>query len=281
MAYWIFQANPQKYRILEALAEQDELTWLVNQHAGEIRQGDSVLIWKAGDASGVYAVGEILSDPAVMEDNDPLWADDASAEGTAPRPRVRIHLTHRLIDGPILRSALLEDPLLNNLSILRFAHGTNFPVAEEEWNRILAVANLTPRDNIRQDPEHRLDVAEIHLRQAIARNLAQIEPELTPYFDDRFEEYPVPGGRIDLLCKDAAGRPVIIELKRHHWNTDKAIGQIARYMGWARERLSNGEHVRGILLILDDGTQDQRLDSAKAAVPGLEVRHYSITFRIA
>ena len=121
-----------------------------------------------------------------------------------------------------------------------------------------------------------LDVAEIHLRQALAKNLNQIEVGLTPFFEERVEEYPVPNGRIDLLCKDQEGVPVVVELKRHQWDTHKSVGQIAGYMGWAKQTLAGGGLVRGILLVLDQGDIAARIEAAVPAVPGLEVRRYSI-----
>lgn len=280
MAYWIFQANPKKYRLVDALTQLDDIHWQVNQHVSEIHPGDGVLIWKAGDNAGVYAVGEVQSEPSMTEALDAHWEVAQDQENTAVRLRVRVHITHRLMDGPVLRNTLLEDPLLEGLSILRFTQGTNFPVSLEEWNRLLALAGLAHHEDEHEETEHRLDVAETHLRQAIARNLAQIEPDLVPYFDDRVEEYPIPGGRIDLLCRDGSGQPVVVELKRQHWDAYKAVGQIARYMGWASQTLAGGEPVRGILLILNDGTDDQRLHDATAALPGLEVRRYSITLKV-
>ena len=38
-------------------------------------------------------------------------------------------------------------------------------------------------------------------------------------------------GRIDILAQDAAGTPVVIEIKVGEAK-DSAIGQIARYLGW-------------------------------------------------
>jgi len=281
MAFWIFQADPKRYRLLEALADADEIVWEVNQHGREIHMGDGVLIWQAGPNAGIYALAEVASEPAAETDRDPHWAETERERMAEPRPRVGLKISQLLLDRPLLRSELRDDPALQSLSILRFAQGTNFPVSQEEWDRLLELMNVgaEPKEDLPHDAA--LDVAETHLRQALARNLSQIEPGLSPMFAERVEEYPVPGGRIDLLCKDSNETPVVIELKRHHWDSDKAIGQIARYMGWAKKTLTEDGRVRGILLILDQGDVSQRLENAVEAVPGLEVKRYSISIKMA
>ena len=281
MAFWIFQADPKRYRLLEALVDADEIVWEVNQHGREIHMGDGVLIWQAGPNAGIYALAEVASEPAAETDRDPHWAETERERMAEPRPRVRLKISQLLLDRPLLRSELRDDPALQSLSILRFAQGTNFPVSQEEWDRLLELMNVgaEPKEDLPHDAA--LDVAETHLRQALARNLSQIEPGLSPLFAERIEEYPVPGGRIDLLCKDTHETPVVIELKRQHWDSDKAIGQIARYMGWAKKTLTEDGRVRGILLVLDQGDVSQRLEDAVAAVPGLEVKRYSISIKMA
>lgn len=61
---WIFQANPDRYDILNALSDEkigNSIHWLVNQHKGEIRQGHIGLLWMSGKDSGIYAVTQITS----------------------------------------------------------------------------------------------------------------------------------------------------------------------------------------------------------------------------
>jgi predicted RNA-binding protein with PUA-like domain len=282
MAYWIFQANPDRYRLIDALratSEGDEKLWQVNQHKTEIHIGDSAAIWQSGRAAGIYAIAEVTSEPEMLPaDGDPYWVDER--ERVTPHLRVRLRIRRLLLERPLPRGYLREDPKLRELSILRQAQGTNFLVTEEEWERIARLAEISPPDPVPTPMDAHLDVAEVHLRSALARDLTQIAPDLVPYFEDRLEEYPVPGGRIDLLCKDGQGQPVIIELKRHNWDVDKTIGQVARYMGWARTTLASGGPVRAILLLFDDGVVDPRLEAAKEAVPGLEIKRYSISFHV-
>jgi endonuclease len=86
-------------------------------------------------------------------------------------------------------------------------------------------------------------------------------------------------GRLDLLCIDTATNDlVVVELKRGH-SADRVIGQIARYMGWVRTHIAaTGQGVQGIVVARE---HDDRLRYAAAAVPGLTILTYHVTFRLA
>jgi hypothetical protein len=88
-----------------------------------------------------------------------------------------------------------------------------------------------------------------------------------------------PIGRLDLLCIDASTNDfVVVELKRGH-SADRVVGQVARYMGWVRRHLATtSQGVEGIVVARE---HDDRLRYAAAAVPGLTILTYSVTFRLA
>jgi len=87
-----------------------------------------------------------------------------------------------------------------------------------------------------------------------------------------------PIGRLDLLCIDTSTNDfVVVELKRGH-SADRAVGQVARYMGWVRTHLATvGQGVEGIVVARD---HDDRLRYAAAAVPGLTIFNYTVTFQL-
>ena len=65
-------------------------------------------------------------------------------------------------------------------------------------------------------------------------------------FQDRQFETPI--GRMDLLCRGADGKHVVIEIKANEAG-DAVFGQILRYMGWIHRNFEDGEYnVRGIIL---------------------------------
>lgn len=87
-----------------------------------------------------------------------------------------------------------------------------------------------------------------------------------------------PVGRMDMLCADTStGALVVVELKRGR-SADRVVGQVARYMGWARAHLAApGQDVEGIVVARE---HDDRLRYAAAAVPGLAILTYRVTFSL-
>ena len=136
---WIFQGNPQRYDIMNALADEeigDIMHWSVNQYRKEISKGDMGMIWMSGKEAGIYAITEIMNDPKMMTEPEAerkYWIDSANEEGE--RIRVRMKILKNLLHAPLTKEILkLND--LGNISILRQTRGTNFPVTQEEWIKI-------------------------------------------------------------------------------------------------------------------------------------------------
>lgn len=139
---WIFQANPNKYKILDTLQTQTQEYWNLNQHAKNIGVSDRVLIWIAGEEAGIYAFGTVLTSPVVMPDSSagmPNWY--VPSDGAKPKPRVLVRYDKMLLDHPLKKAFLLTDPVLSGLAVIRFPRGTNFPVTQEQWLALLEWLN--------------------------------------------------------------------------------------------------------------------------------------------
>lgn len=138
---WIFQANPDKYDILNALADEkigNSIHWLVNQYKTQIKPGDIGLLWMSGGDAGVYAVTRITSAPQIMEEfseEKKYWLGDEE-KGAGKRMRVSMSVVRRLTNSPIFRSKIKSTPGLENLSIIKYSQGTNFPLTDSEWGII-------------------------------------------------------------------------------------------------------------------------------------------------
>jgi hypothetical protein len=151
---WIFQPNPTRFRISEFLATDPLLfTWLANRGADRMKVGDQVFIWRAiagGDAddSGIVAETEII-EPVAFRPDDPdssrFWTNPA--EATVPAPRVMLRTRRIATKKEMLpRKWLLDDPVLNNLTILKMANATNYEVPEAHATRLNALWLNTGRD---------------------------------------------------------------------------------------------------------------------------------------
>ena len=137
---WIFQANPNRYDIINALADDEignEMHWQVNQFKNMISKGHTGIIWLSGKEAGIYAITEITTDPKILE--EPLaekkyWMD--SADKVGDRLRVKMKIIKNLLSNPLTKETIRQTNELKELSILRQSQGTNFPVTPMEWHKI-------------------------------------------------------------------------------------------------------------------------------------------------
>jgi hypothetical protein len=134
---WIFQCNPKWFNVDAAISDLNELSWLVNQHAQEIRKDDQVFLWRSNIGAGITAVGTILSDPMMMKEpaeEQRFIVDQSRFDGN--RLRVRLRVDQR-VEPTLSRDLVLQEPRLKNLSIIKAPQGTNFPVSNEEAAALL------------------------------------------------------------------------------------------------------------------------------------------------
>ncbi|MBC7231338.1 MAG: EVE domain-containing protein [Actinobacteria bacterium] len=116
---WIFQSNPKRYPILEAITTKKKDTFSINRYRDEYSIGDRVFIWKSGENAGIYAVGRILSKPFEMKGTE--FGD------------IKVEISYdEVLDNPILKEEILKDERLKGLAIIRQPRGTNFKLEQEE-----------------------------------------------------------------------------------------------------------------------------------------------------
>lgn len=118
---------------------------------------------------------------------------------------------------------------------------------------------------------------ESHLRDFLAKDLEHIEPGLKLYKSEERNgvEFPVEGGRIDILAVDKEGRLVVVELKLSQ-GRNKVLGQILYYMGWVDAHLSNSP-CRGIIIASEISKE---LSTAVSRAPGIKLYRYKMSFSV-
>jgi len=134
---WIFQSNPKRFDILNALEELNEDVWGVRRYKDEIKAGDIGIIWMSGKGSGIYAISDVVTDPDFMAESKEVakfWHSDDDKNEI--RLRVKWKYTLKFPNNPIFREELKNIPQLKNMSIFRQPQGTNFNVTENEWSII-------------------------------------------------------------------------------------------------------------------------------------------------
>jgi hypothetical protein len=123
---------------------------------------------------------------------------------------------------------------------------------------------------------------EYQLRDFLASNLATIVingKRLRVYVDPSGRdgvEYPTAVGPIDILAVDEENSFFVFELKRAS-SPDKAIGQIARYMGWLKQTIGKDRGVFGVVVAK---TISENLRYAVAAVPNVYLFEYAVEFHL-
>lgn len=134
--------------------------------------------------------------------------------------------------------------------------------------RLLQPADVPAMDAADEQAEAEPDVRpdstfafEAHLRDYLAQNLGILENGLKLWSDNPPSvEFDVEGRRIDILARDVAGVPVIIELKLSRGH-EKTIGQALYYRGKLRSQL-NVSRVR-IIMVAGEVTNELRIASGE------------------
>lgn len=131
---WLFQANPDYYRIVEALQALDQLSFLISRYKDEIRVGDVVLLWMSGKFAGIYAQARVAEGVSERPSTGPeaeFWVDpNAAAE---VQNRVTLAIERKFLAHPVLKSTIARVDGLQDLMVLRLPQGTNFRVSDAEW----------------------------------------------------------------------------------------------------------------------------------------------------
>lgn len=90
------------------------------------------------------------------------------------------------------------------------------------------------------------------------------------------KEYPTDVGPIDILTIDDVGNFFVFELKLDR-GPDRALGQLARYMGWVKIHLAPDREVGGVVVAR---SIDEKLRYAACVMPNVALLEYEIEFRL-
>jgi DNA-directed RNA polymerase subunit RPC12/RpoP len=139
--HWLFQFNPAIYRWLDRIKEtQEPEQWLVSQHANHIREGDMAAIWASGEKAGVYAIGQIITNPrqkALDPQQEKYWLKKDDIRKFQEKPSVIIKYLKITCSKPLLQQQCRSDETLSTMQVFMNPQGTNFPLTKAQWHRLL------------------------------------------------------------------------------------------------------------------------------------------------
>jgi len=139
----MFQANPKHYRVDDALAELNQIWWRCPQYTTEVEVGDVAVIWRAGRAAGVVAVGRIASPPQhrgtdVVDERFVVSAEELA--GYASQVPIAVRPTEF-----VSKEQFEAIPELSGHRIITAPMGTVFPLTDEQWTALSTPLAEPPR----------------------------------------------------------------------------------------------------------------------------------------
>jgi DNA-directed RNA polymerase subunit RPC12/RpoP len=142
--HWLFQFNPSTYKWLDRIkVTQEPEQWLVSQHAKLIQRGDLVAIWGSNHNGGIYALGEIITNPTKnpLNSNQIRYFSDIDYIAKfVEKPSVYVKHFKVFGEKPLLDQGVCsEDVMLGELQVLMNPQGTNFRLSLEQWDRIIEI----------------------------------------------------------------------------------------------------------------------------------------------
>lgn len=141
---WVFQANPSLFNLEEQLTIKNNAAlerWRTTRYYDDIREGDIAILWQAGKNAGIFALAEVTAPPVAATAED--IASDPYIYKNAWFTSIRIT---RILNRPILKSELLDNPILAETHVIKSPQGTNFRVTHEEWAELKKLIPYQPTD---------------------------------------------------------------------------------------------------------------------------------------
>jgi hypothetical protein len=137
---WILEMRPKEWdvdkyvRAVGRKTADPELAWQVDDHADEIKEGDRVYLWRAGDhkVEGIVAIARVTGEVKDREANQPDYRKAAFDEQySAKRPRAVLQI-ETVLSKPLYRVKLEWTEETKGLSVIGAKEETSFKVSQAQ-----------------------------------------------------------------------------------------------------------------------------------------------------
>jgi hypothetical protein len=177
MMGWIFQGNPDRFRIEDYLSRYPELIyWHTPRYARKIELGDRAFIWRARRNAAAIAIGTVVEHPTPAsfvrhpEALAPeLWIG-AQPPANDYKTGIRVD-EHRLNgdDKVIQRTAIRVNAILGSISFMRMANGTVFELSDDQTREMERLWGITAFDTLVHGNEGELVLRAHYIRERCSR----------------------------------------------------------------------------------------------------------------
>jgi len=99
-----------------------------------------VVVWASGPKAGVYAIGEILTNPKrkpLNQEQKKYWNIKTDVFKFLSNKSVIVKYSKIITDNPLLKGECEQDPILSGMPVLKGIQATNIPIGKRYWDRIL------------------------------------------------------------------------------------------------------------------------------------------------
>lgn len=252
---WL-KEHPGKTKIAAGLA--CGMLWTVSKG---IEIGDVIL---SPDGKGSYYVGKVTGNYYYSE------------TGNLP------HRRKVLWKEEVIRREDMSQELKNSAG----STGTTADISKyaEELKRLIKGEQgprITSNDSTIENPTS--FALEKHLEEFLVKNWKHtaLGKEYDIYEEDGDlvgQQYPSDTGPIDILAISKDRMTIlVVELKRGR-ASDVVVGQVQRYMGYAKEELAEpNQNVKGVIIALED---DKKIQRALSVTQNIEFYRYEVKFKL-
>ena len=121
---WVFQSNPTKWSLLEAIENNVNNDWAANQNRDKMKIGDLIFFRQSEPNSGVYAIGHLMKEPINRGSN--IFGEWG----------VVVSFDYK-IESPLLKAEILANKDLSSITQINGLQGSNFSIVNETAQMLL------------------------------------------------------------------------------------------------------------------------------------------------
>ncbi len=143
--YWLFQSNPEVFRLRDALRAEVLATFAITAHKQDIHTGDRVILWQSGKEAGCYGLATVISEVQEME---PAESERPFFKKMPPEPlRVMLRVEYNLWNKPITWEMMRDNPVFEDFNA--GLPGANFIATEPQYR---ALAEMATQQDLIAEP---------------------------------------------------------------------------------------------------------------------------------